>query len=309
MRKRIKIWFHSGTTSDIKELSIRKAVLGFFVIIGIATVGAASFIGYDYYQLKKNSFENVRLTQTVLQQNNEIKIQRTQIQSFAGKIENLKNKIHDLSIFEDKIRLIADIGKNTDSSGFIGIGSIPEDSLDTDISLDQKHNNLMRQMHQQVSQTHIAATKQTLDFKNLIKMLEQKRNLLAATPSIKPVNGGWLTSSFGYRKSPFTGQKEFHAGLDIASRSGTKIFATANGRISHAARKTYIGNQVVIDHGHGRVSKYGHMKKILVKRGQKVKRGDVIGILGNSGRSTGPHVHYEIRVNGTPVNPLKYILN
>lgn len=309
MRKRIKIWFHSGTTSDIKELSIRKAVLGFFVIIGIATIGAASFIGYDYYQLKKNSFENVRLTQTVLQQNNEIKTQRTQIQSFAEKIENLKNKIHDLSIFEDKIRLIADIGKNTDSSGFIGIGSIPEDSLDTDISLDQKHNNLMRQMHQQVRQTNIAATKQTLDFKNLIKILEQKRNLLASTPSIKPVEGGWLTSSFGYRKSPFTGQKEFHAGVDIANRSGTKIFATANGRISYAARKGYIGNLVVIDHGHGRVSKYGHMKKILVKRGQKVKRGNVIGILGNSGRSTGPHVHYEIRVNGTPVNPLKYILN
>ena len=71
----------------------------------------------------------------------------------------------------------------------------------------------------------------------------------------------------------------------------------------------YIGNMIVIDHGFGRVTKYGHLKKLLVKRGQKVKRGDVIGLLGNTGRSTGPHVHYEVRINGTPVNPLKYILN
>ena len=87
------------------------------------------------------------------------------------------------------------------------------------------------------------------------------------------------------------------------------MVATANGRISYAATKTYIGKLVIIDHGHGRVTKYGHLKKILVKRGQRVKRGDVIALLGNTGRSTGPHVHYEVRINGTPVNPLKYILN
>ncbi|MCK5695337.1 MAG: M23 family metallopeptidase, partial [Desulfobacula sp.] len=118
-----------------------------------------------------------------------------------------------------------------------------------------------------------------------------------------------ITSKFGYRTSPFTGRREFHSGLDISNKSGTKIIATANGRISYAARKMYIGNLVVIDHGHGRVTKFGHLKKILVKQGQRVKRGDVIALLGNTGRSTGPHVHYEVRINGTPVNPLKYILN
>ncbi len=308
MTKRIKIWFHSGATSDIKEFSIHKAVLGFITLINISAIAGASFIGYDYLQLKKISFNTAILNQTVINQKDEIKSQRSQIQSFAGEIEILKKQVDTLSIFEDKVRLIADIKQTSDSSGLIGIGGIPRDDLAQDIPLEKKHNNLMREMHQQVTQTNLAAKKQALDFEHLIKMLEKKRNLLAATPSIRPVDG-WITSKFGYRKSPFTGRKEFHAGLDISNKSGTKIIATANGRVSYAARKMYIGNLVVMDHGHGRVTKFGHLKKILVKQGQQVKRGDVIALLGNTGRSTGPHVHYEVRINGTPVNPLKYILN
>ncbi|MCK5163193.1 MAG: M23 family metallopeptidase [Desulfobacula sp.] len=308
MRKRIKIWFHSGATSDIREFSIHKTILGFIILVVISAIGGVSFIGYDYLRIKKISFNNIVLNQTIIKQNNEIKSQRTQIQSFAGEIEVLKKQVDNLSIFEDKVRLIADIQQTSDSSGLIGIGGIPRDELDQDIPLEEKHNNLMREMHQQVNQTNLAAKKQALDFENLIKMLEQKRNLLASTPSIRPVDG-WITSKFGYRKSPFTGRKEFHSGLDISNKSGTKIIATANGRVSYAARKMYIGNLIVIDHGHGRVTKFGHLKKIMVKPGQQVKRGDVIALLGNTGRSTGPHVHYEVRINGTPVNPLKYILN
>jgi murein DD-endopeptidase MepM/ murein hydrolase activator NlpD len=308
MRKRIKIWFHSGTTSDIREFSIHKAAIVFVLLIVISAIGGASFIGYDYYKLKQISFNNKTLNQSIGERNNEIKNQRNQIQAFANEIGVLKKQVGNLSEFEDKVRLIADIKQTSDSSGLIGIGGIPKDELDPDIPLEKKHNNLIREMHKQVTQTNHAAKKQALDFEDLIKMLEQKRNLLASTPSIKPVNG-WITSKFGYRKSPFTGRKEFHSGLDISNKSGTKIIATANGRVSFAAGKMYIGNLVTIDHGFGRVTKFGHLKKILVKKGQKVKRGDVIALLGNTGRSTGPHVHYEVRINGTPVNPLKYILN
>ena len=308
MKKRIKIWFHAGSTSDIREFSIPKILLLLTLFIIIGAIGGASYIGYDYLQLKKILFNTIVLNQTITQQNNEIKSQRSQIQNFAGEIEILKKQVDNLSIFEDKVRLIADIKQTSNSSGLIGIGGIPKDDLDQEIPLEQKHNNLMREMHNQVTQTNIAAKKQALDFEHLIKKLEEKRNLLASTPSIRPVDG-WITSRFGYRKSPFTGRKEFHAGLDIANKSGTQIIATANGRVSYAARKMYIGNLVVIDHGHGRVTKFGHLKKILVKQGQKVKRGEVIGLIGNTGRSTGPHVHYEVRINGTPVNPLKYILN
>jgi len=308
MRKRIEIWFHSGPTSDIKEFSLHKTTLGVILLTVIAAIGGVFFIGYDYFQLKKTSLNNIVLNQTIIKQNDEIKSQRNQIQSFASEIEILKKQVDNLSKFEDKVRLVADIKQTSDSIGLIGIGGIPRDELDPDIPLEQKHNNLIREMHQQVSQTNLAAQKQTLDFEHLIKLLEQKRNLLASTPSIKPVDG-WISSKFGYRTSPFTGKKEFHSGLDISNKSGEKIIATADGRVSYAARKMYIGNLVVIDHGHGRVTKYGHLKKLLVKRGQQVKRGDVIALLGNTGKSTGPHVHYEVRINGTPVNPLKYILN
>ncbi|MDA3918148.1 MAG: M23 family metallopeptidase [Deltaproteobacteria bacterium] len=308
MKKRIKIWFHSGSTSDIKEITVHKAVLGFAFLIIIFVVTGASFVGYDYYCLKMESFKNVVLNQTVNKQSSEIKSQRNQIQSFANKIETLKKRVGDLSKFEEKVRLIAGIKQTSGSSGLIGIGTIPQGELDLDIPLEEKHNTLIREMHEQVGQTDHAVKTQALDFTNLIKELEQKRNLLASTPSIRPVNG-WISSKFGYRKSPFTGRREFHAGLDIANKSGTELVATANGRISYAARKMYIGNMIIIDHGFGKVTKYGHLKKILVKRGQKVKRDDVIGLIGNTGRSTGPHVHYEVRINGTPVNPLKYILN
>ncbi len=308
MRKKIKIWFHSGNTSDIKEFSIRKTVLIFFLLLMLSTTGGLSFLGYDYVQLKKQSFDNYALNEAISKQNHEIKSQRIQIQSFATDIEIIKKQVSNLSEFEDKVRLIADIQQTSNSSGLIGIGGIPKESLEQDIPLEQKHNTLIREMHKQVDQTTQAAKQQSLSFEDLIKELETKRNILASTPSIKPVDG-WITSRFGYRKSPFTGRKEFHSGLDIANKSGTKVIATADGVVSFASRKMYIGNMVIIDHGHGRVSKFGHLKKLLVKQGQHVKRGDAIALLGNTGRSTGPHVHYEIKINGTPVNPLKYILN
>lgn len=308
MRKKIKIWFHSGSTSDIREFSFHKLTLIALLLFVMTLIGGISYFGHDYVQLKKKHFDNRMLAQTIDKQAHEIKGQRSQIQSFATEIETLKKQVDNLSKFEDKVRLIADIKQTSDSSGLIGIGGIPKEELDPDIPLEQKHNYLIREMHEQAQQTNQAARQQALDFEDLIKELEQKRNLLASTPSIRPVDG-WITSRFGYRKSPFTGRKEFHSGLDISNRNGTKIMATANGTVSFAARKMYIGKLIIIDHGHGRVTKYGHLDKILVKPGQKIKRGDVIGHLGNTGRSTGPHVHYEVRINGTPVNPLKYILN
>ena len=308
MKKKIKIWFHPGATSDIREFSIHKTVLWGVLFVTVSAIAGTAVFGYNYHRLKNIAFDTTRLNQTVVEQENEIKHQRSQIQSFAGEIETLKKQLDNLSKFETQVRLIAGIEQTNDANGFIGIGGIPQDELDPDMPLEQKHTALIREMHQQTSQTNLAAKKQALDFESLIQLLEQKKNLLASCPSIKPVDG-WITSKFGYRASPFTGRKEFHSGLDISNKSGTKIVATANGRVSYAAGKRFFGNLVVIDHGHGRITKYGHLKKILVKPGQEVKRGEVIATLGNTGRSTGPHVHYEIQLNGTPVNPLKYFLN
>lgn len=308
MNERIKIWFHSGSNANIREISIYKPILVGLFFLFLGTGACLAYLGYDYYQLKTLSLYNGNLTRIIDVQAHEIKRHRTQIQTFAKTVEGLKKQVDSLSVLEDKVRLIADIKKPGNSSGLIGIGGIPGTRLDQDIPMDSMHNNLIREMHQQVKQSSAVIKEQTLNFNSLIQQLEKKRNLLASTPSIKPVEG-WITSEFGYRKSPFTGERDFHSGLDIANKLGTGVTTTANGKVSYAGRKMYYGNLVIVDHGYGKVTKYGHLERILVKQGQKVNRGEVIALLGNTGQSTGPHVHYEVLINGTPVNPLKYILN
>ncbi|MFN2357333.1 MAG: peptidoglycan DD-metalloendopeptidase family protein [Desulfotignum sp.] len=308
MKHRIKIWFHSGSSSEIREITLHKLLVVFFVMLGMGTAGAVGWMGHDYHRLRNLSLNTESQHQVIISQSGEIKSQRRQIQQFAKTIEDLKSRVDDLDTLEDRVRLIADIKKPGNTGGFIGIGGIPENTLDQDLPLDEKHNSLVREMHRQVNQTALTVKQQFLDFDHLIKELEKKKNLLASTPSIKPVDG-WITSGFGYRDSPFTGERVFHSGLDISNKPGTEIMATADGKISYAARKELLGNLVNIDHGYGRVTRYGHLEKILVKPGQRVKRGDIIGLMGNTGQSTGPHLHYEVRINGAPIDPLKYILN
>jgi murein DD-endopeptidase MepM/ murein hydrolase activator NlpD len=136
--------------------------------------------------------------------------------------------------------------------------------------------------------------------------VERRRSLADATPSIWPV-AGWLTSAFGNRRDPFTGGADFHPGLDISARRGDEILAPAIGTVSLAEWSGSYGNLIVIDHGFGIVTKFGHLSKFAVHNGQRVNRGDVIGYVGSTGRSTSPHLHYEIWVNGRLTNPLKLL--
>jgi murein DD-endopeptidase MepM/ murein hydrolase activator NlpD len=119
---------------------------------------------------------------------------------------------------------------------------------------------------------------------------------------------GYFTSGFGIRKSPIGGRVKMHEGLDIANRPGTPIKAPADGTVLYAEAKSGYGQTLILDHGYGLETWYGHTRKILVSKGQHIRRGEAIALLGNSGRSTGPHLHYEVRVHGTPVDPLSYIL-
>lgn len=139
------------------------------------------------------------------------------------------------------------------------------------------------------------------------ELLADQKAFLAALPTRKPAVG-YFTSGFGVRRSPFGGKNKMHEGLDIANRAGTPIRAPADGTVVFADTKSGYGQTVVLDHGYGLETLYGHTRKILVKKGQKVHRGDVIALLGSTGRSTGPHVHYEVHVHGTPVDPLSYLL-
>ncbi len=138
---------------------------------------------------------------------------------------------------------------------------------------------------------------------------EERVERWAATPSIWPVKGP-VTSKFGPRISPFTGKKAFHSGLDIGSPRGKEVRAPAAGRVAVAAYDTRMGNFIRINHGYGIETTYGHLLKTLVKYGQRVKRGDLIGLVGSTGRfSTGPHLHYQIAIQDTVVNPRQYILD
>jgi len=139
------------------------------------------------------------------------------------------------------------------------------------------------------------------------ELLADQKSFLAALPTRKPAVG-YFTSGFGVRRSPFGGKNKMHEGLDIANRAGTPIRAPADGTVVFADTKSGYGQTVVLDHGYGLETLYGHTRKLLVKKGQKVRRGDIIALLGSTGRSTGPHVHYEVHVHGTPVDPLSYLL-
>ncbi len=145
-------------------------------------------------------------------------------------------------------------------------------------------------------------------FADVEQELLELRTELAHTPSIKP-SPGWFSSSFGYRTDPFTGMRQFHRGIDIANRPGTPIVATADGKVTRAVKAGNFGRMVTIDHGNGYVTRYGHLAKWTVKVGQRVERGEIIAYMGNTGRSTGPHLHYEVWKDGKAVNPRSYILN
>ena len=136
--------------------------------------------------------------------------------------------------------------------------------------------------------------------------VERRQVLASSTPSIWPVTG-WLSSSFGGRRDPFTGQNDFHPGLDISAEQGEAVRAPADGTVASASVSGNYGNLLVLDHGFGIVTRYGHLSRFAVAPGQPVKRGDVIAYVGTTGRSTSPHLHYEVLMNGQLTNPLRLL--
>lgn len=138
--------------------------------------------------------------------------------------------------------------------------------------------------------------------------VDKRNQLAAATPSIWPTHG-WLSSSTGHRADPFTGEKDYHPGLDISADKGDPVYSTANGKVVNASPAGNYGNLVIVDHGYGLETRYGHLSAFKVKVGQEVKRGDLLGLVGSTGRATGAHLHYEVRANGRILNPLQLLLN
>src|SRR5205814_4023609 len=140
--------------------------------------------------------------------------------------------------------------------------------------------------------------------RNVRRDVERQEQLAAATPSLWPAHG-WLTGTFGGRSDPFTGEPGFHQGLDISTEKGQPVYATANGVVESASYTGDYGNLIILKHGFGLSTRYGHLSAFAVKAGATVRRGEIIGYVGSTGRSTGSHLHYEILANGGLINPLK----
>jgi len=292
----------------VKQFTISKFLIRFLSVLAVTGLSVLGYGIYDYTHLRKTVLDTNSLEKKIAGQNREVISQRRQIKKFAQEINGLKSQILGLNNFEKKIRIIANIERSEDQDGLFGVGGPPPEDLDTTIPLKEKHHSLLREMHDQTGRLKLASANQGKQFKSLIEYLEGQVNLLASTPAIRPVDG-WVTCGFGYRKSPFTGKREFHKGIDIANRKGTPIIASADGIVTFSGTKGLLGKTIMIDHGHGMVTRYGHAQKLLKKRGNRVKRGETIALVGNSGRTTGSHVHYEILLNGIQINPKKYILN
>ncbi|MEN8157732.1 MAG: M23 family metallopeptidase [Bacteroidota bacterium] len=169
---------------------------------------------------------------------------------------------------------------------------------------------MVKNVSQRIDKIQSRVKIQSSSLESVYQQAVTNQRLLASKPSINPISSAdpyWMTSSYGFRKDPFTGRRMAHHGIDLAGPFGLDIHVAGDGVVlaTHISRFGY-GNEVLVDHGFGYTSRYAHLQEILVKPGQKLKRGEVLGTMGSTGRSTGPHLHYEVRENGHPVNPLYF---
>jgi len=300
-KEHFNILIFGHKTSKTRHLKIRKKTVKIsFYLIGFALL-STTFFFCDYIQVKKKAFELGRLRQ-------ETQNQRSQIQFFSARIEDLEKQLSKLKEFDKKIRIIANLEKGQETTPSMGMGGPSPSDVRDKLKKEKDNAGLVHQMKSDVERLQSEAMSREDSLSELEKLLQVKREMLAHTPSVWPVQG-WVTSGFGFRTNPFTGLTQMHEGLDISNRVGTPIVAPANGIISDVGNDIAVGKVVVIFHGFGITSRYGHLNKVFVKVGQRVKRGDKIAEVGMTGKTTGPHLHYEVKINGVPVNPVRYILN
>ncbi len=266
-------------------------------LLFVALTGAVAYLWSYYPRFLASNYELSEAERTIRNQN-------AQIVSMASKLQSLEEDVRRVQQFDAKLRVMMNVDREpAETSGFedqseYATSQVPLYRQDL---LAKRMQSLADKLAEDVSLEEIRQ-------QDILLALRENREFMVVTPSIWPAEGH-LTSGFGYRVNPFTGKSVLHAGLDIANRVGTPIVAPARGRVTSVGWQNAYGNCVVIDHGNAITTRYAHMQSYAVKEGQVVNRGEIIGTIGNTGRSTGPHLHYEVRVAGVPVNPMRYILN
>ncbi len=295
-----------GSTATPKRIQLSKktakVALISLLVVSLCFGGAGVYFVNQYLNYQDGQVELASLKR-------QEKIQKTQIDKFSKEVRSFETEMARLESFEKKLRIITSFENSPKSNqGHMGVGGpygLSSHSFTT--SLEKETQSMLDRLSGDLGILTSQIKMRQFSFQELDDYLKNQKSLLASTPSIWPTRG-WVTSAFGYRKSPFTGLPEKHEGLDIAARLGSEVRATADGKVIRSGRDNGYGNLVEIDHGYGVLSRYGHNSKNLVTVGDKVKRGQVVALIGSTGRSTGPHVHYEIVVNGIPVSPRNYIL-
>ncbi len=267
------------------RLSVLKRIAAAAVVLALGLAGLITdyvLTNFDQNELERLQVENLS--------------QREELHRLVVKLEDLRQEIVVLAQNDAKVRVMAKLSAPK-SDSMVGVGGpATQEDVNREFSvIQQRIDEVRRQIDlRRESQEEIQG------------ILNDQRSLLAAKPGGWPVKG-WLTSSFGMRRDPFNGRRKMHEGLDIAARTGTSVTATADGIVSSVKTEPGYGKVVILDHGYGYRTIYGHNSRYYVKVGQRVRRGERIAAVGNTGRSTGSHVHYEIRLNGVPVNPRKYL--
>ena len=299
--KKLTIVFLPDASNKVRQLKIPKFLLFFLFLVFLSAALTLAWGVWDYRGIKAKISRLAQLEEENSQQ-------RIQLVALTQKIDQISGKLIELRKFDQKLKTMVNLETTEDNTQFLGIGGSDPSLLDPDYTLEEAHQKLVRLMHQSLDNLNTEISIQKNEKAELCKYLENQKTMLASTPSIRPTRG-WLSSGFGNRISPFTNEKEFHKGIDISTRMNTPIVAPADGVVSSTGRDHAMGKMLTINHSYGLKTRYGHLSKILVKKGQYVKRGQEIALVGDSGRTTGPHLHYEVYLNGLPVNPLRYILN
>jgi murein DD-endopeptidase MepM/ murein hydrolase activator NlpD len=277
--------------AEFKKITVSsKALLS--AALGVALLGLCGVL-LPYYFVRTVQYSN--RVERLEQENTGLREANAR---FDASLAELKDQVTDFENKSYKFALMAgveDLPGANDGAGGSDFGgtaaSVPS----------------VNYLRQQLTQLRERTQALRGSYSVLEKVYEDQSLLLASTPSILPVKG-ILGHGFGWRRDPFTGQREFHKGVDISAPTGRKVMAPADGIVVKVSRIRGYGRVIYLSHGNGITTRYGHMSEFNVKLGQRIERGDIIGFVGSTGRSTGPHLHYEVLVHNQKVDPMKYIL-
>ena len=282
------IIFVPHARAKFRKLKVSHRLLFSLLSVVTSSLCLSTFFSVQYFTSLSQTHELSKLR-------HENKDLQTANEQFSKSVESLRGQLRTVEDRTRKLAIYAGIS-SLDDSAQGGVGGLrPADLGDNPYRDD-------------VDKMAFRSRRIESDLSVLEQKLVAQSQLLASTPSIAPVRG-ILTDGFGGRSDPFTGEPGTHNAIDISSAAGQAVRATADGIVVKAEWANGYGNVIYISHGYGYSTRYGHLSAYAVKPGQHIKRGDIIAYVGSTGRSTGPHLHYEVRLNNNPVNPLEYILN